>query len=790
MAYGAPGLCLTEEKSRDVWSVLRALLLHYARVAVDADSADAPEVARRALIDFFAGKTERDKEVGRWEADERAYKYAGFSEALLAEGCGLQYGIRDRFFVVGYEADGAVLVRVSTAKKQVQVFKVKALHGRCLRAAFAGQTFVALRTTLLPWEGGIVCLGCETARDFEAPGGGADYGDDGDDICGSEFGSDQPAAEAAAHVDPSAGLGLSLPPIGDGALLFDIPMPAMEIGGGLPNLVPPLPVPEDLLTPGGVGKARPRAEDVVADAAPQAEAGAAAAPGTHTSTEGRAAAPPQPTDKATAATPENSTTQTAAPPPDAAPAAGAPPPGAAEDAFSLRVKLDVKVELGKAYLAACDNGTVLKTLLPVGKREGYAAAAKTRGNECFKRKDFAAALEWYRAGLRAAPAVDLCSNAALMALKLQDGAAALGFCTAGLRLAPGHLKCSFRKVQAQVLIGLPGEANALFTSLPREEQVGDAGKEVRRSIDALAAARAPAGADAAPWWARRQVAEAVAQYLAVEDLEEVAAASKRLAGAFADGITTVSVARRHVRAALLPLAHLTHLSLENCTGVNDVAVSVVLSRCRALTSLALRGCVGVTKRAVDELLRHVRLQQPRTGLLPGMPQESQAALGDLPALPGMTAAAPADGAAAPPARKARRARHREALFNTPIEAEAKVALTAVDLAYCDQIAPSAQLTALGLAVDLTTTCRPCDFYFSPAPSVEAPYFLIAPRAEHDAGGALDVDGRFLFHNQPETFAACPVGPFALASTLPLEEAHERLAALGVVCRRDLSMLAH
>ena len=172
--------CIPHDAAAELRKVERSLLFHSggvseatvataaaaAAIADDCDAEEATEAAEAALDAaaaaarrrLFGRGVDREAEVRAWAAAERRRSPRCLGDEAIDEGRLLTHAVAATFYVVAFEAEGAVLLRMH--KNKVQVFRVRSLPGRCLRTQVAGRTGVELETTLLPWRGHAVCLGC------------------------------------------------------------------------------------------------------------------------------------------------------------------------------------------------------------------------------------------------------------------------------------------------------------------------------------------------------------------------------------------------------------------------------------------------------------------------------------------------------------------------------------------------------------------------------------------------------------------------------------------------------
>ena len=115
-----------------------------------------------------------------------------------------------------------------------------------------------------------------------------------------------------------------------------------------------------------------------------------------------------------------------------------------------------------------------------------AERAKAAGNEAFKRRDWAAAVEAYRQGLQAAPTcAALHANVAAALAAAGDVAGAEGAARAALALQDSHHKSRRRLADALLARGAPAEAAQHYAQLTAAFPA-DAG--LRAAADAAAAA--------------------------------------------------------------------------------------------------------------------------------------------------------------------------------------------------------------------------------------------------------------------------------------------------------------
>eukprot|EP01064_Diplonema_japonicum_P023997 TRINITY_DN34467_c0_g1_i1.p1 TRINITY_DN34467_c0_g1~~TRINITY_DN34467_c0_g1_i1.p1 ORF type:complete len:584 (+),score=150.08 TRINITY_DN34467_c0_g1_i1:27-1778(+) len=416
-----------------------------------------------------------------------------------------------------------------------------------------------------------------------------------------------------------------------------------------------------------------------------------------------------------------------------------------------------RLQLMHVYHKARDEDAVLSTLVPKPRREAVSMQYKTVGNTYFKKSNPSGALEFYKRGLRVGSSIDLVSNSCLMLFKMCNYTSMLKEAQKGLAIDGTHAKLLFRKAQALQRLELAHEARTAFEQIPEEDQVSEAGKVLMADIQSQYREKRRAG----QVLTRKELGTFL-EYLTVEETCLLMKVSHTMRHYLKDKSTTVLLTKRVVAVPGLPLEKLEILQLEYCSGVRDIDVSHVLLRCKGLRHLSLKGCLGVGEECVKELLTHCKLQMPMKRMLPGV-DNSLSSLGGLPSLPGMTH----DGG------RRRRARHREVIFNSPIEEESAVKLEKVDLSYCDNVKPTKALEGLGLSLQLLTTCRPQDFTYEVR--LSPPSFIVTSAATSEP----DYAGRFHYFYPDIPFKPSPLGPFALSPTTPTDQAEDYLLKLGL-----------
>ncbi|KAJ9473409.1 Serine/threonine-protein phosphatase T [Diplonema papillatum] len=449
--------------------------------------------------------------------------------------------------------------------------------------------------------------------------------------------------------------------------------------------------------------------------------------------------------------------------------------------FALgRVDLSTRTRLTLITHAAEVQGAVLTTTIPSPGRPARALAFKANGNARFKRAELGSALACYEAGMRLHAAPDLHSNAALMCLKLGDPSQAVAYCDSGLTIDPTHVKLLFRKASALLKMGRTRAASAVLQLLPESERHTAPVQELVEEIAVGKNGEEPRVPR--PAWLQGSVLQRVLQFAPTRDAVALGMSSRGELNRVLECVEEVAIRRRLLpEGCVLTLPccrNLRAVSLAGCRGVTDRLVAVILQQNRHLASLDVAGCASVTGATVRALLHHVRLQQPLSKMLPGMPA-SLSSLADLPPLPA------ASGGATDPLQKApakRRSRHRDALLRSPSALDppaGKTLLQAVDLSKCDSVAPTEALDALALAISVTTTCRAADFCFCPMGTSDR-LWKIALRKDWDAHRELDCDGRFAHFFREAPFKPSALGFFAMETDLAVDAAREHLKKLGLV----------
>ena len=149
--------CISSSASADVKKIEELVLRSFNRIDID----DEFNLIDSRIRFFEKPFSKREEETARFTADEKCYKKHGLTDRELLEAQCYKYGIRSTFHIIGYGNTGAIAMRLLEKTKKLQIFKIRCMSVEgCMRFMDFGEG-IELNTTLIPYQGEIVCTGIE-----------------------------------------------------------------------------------------------------------------------------------------------------------------------------------------------------------------------------------------------------------------------------------------------------------------------------------------------------------------------------------------------------------------------------------------------------------------------------------------------------------------------------------------------------------------------------------------------------------------------------------------------------